>query len=88
MASHVHLLAQDHYRVGTVEGHEGLFVHIGDDVSYFRGKGRWRKNWRYRLTRNSATRLLMKAYDALPENVRCVLRGTPSRIWNNHSRKG
>lgn len=74
-------LEQNQYRIGTIQCHEGLFAHIGDDISYFRGKGRWRQNWRTRLNASRPTRVLVKAYDRLPENVRLVLRGTPSRAW-------
>lgn len=77
-------LEQDIYRVGTVAGHEGLFVNIGHDLSYFRGKGRWRMNWRTHLSRNPVTRVGLKAYDALPENVRWTLRGT----WPPPARRG
>ena len=78
---------QDQYQAGQVEGHEGLINDIGFDVSYFKGKGRWRQNWRHRIKVLPATNLILKGYDALPESARWILRGTPSRMWIKSSRE-
>lgn len=77
-------LAQDIFTVGMVEGHEDRFIHIGDDISYFRGKGRWRGNLRHALTRNPVTGFLVKAYGLLPERLRWILRGTPGKAFSRN----
>jgi len=66
-------LQRNIYSVAQVEGHQGQFVHIGDDFSYRRD--RWRQNWRYRLNRSFIGRMFLGAYYALPKDARQLTRG-------------